>query len=164
MDTIHEAWSGEAFCVCAVRDPCHILAMRCVTPRAWRRRRVLVIEDEAEIRDILVQLLAALGARVVAAADGFEGLEHLARWHPDMVLCDLAMPVMGGLEFAQRMRQDPRYRNVLLIAVTGYNRQADLYDTWSTGFDGHLAKPIRMPALAALAQRLEGSRATREIP
>lgn len=154
----------EKLCACAVHDLCHIRAMRPVTPRALRRRRVLLVEDDAEIRDILVRLLAALGAQVVAAADGLEGLEHLARWHPDMVLCDLAMPIMGGLEFAHRMRQDPRYRNVLLIAVTGYNRQADLYDTCSTGFDGHLAKPIRMPALAALAQRLEGGGAARETP
>ena len=132
-------------------------------PRAFQRR-VLVIEDDPEIRDILVRLLAALGAQVVAAADGLEGLEHLARWHPDMVLCDLAMPIMGGLEFAHRMRQDPRYRNVLLIAVTGYTRQADLYDTWRTGFDGHLGKPIQMPALTALAQRLDGGRAARETP
>jgi CheY-like chemotaxis protein len=123
-----------------------------------------VIEDDTEVRDLLAQLLAALGAQVVTAANGFEGLEDLAHWHPDLVLCDLAMPIMGGLEFARRMRQDPRYRNVLLIAVTGYNRQADLYDTWSTGFDGHLAKPIRMPALAELARRLESDRVTPETP
>jgi CheY-like chemotaxis protein len=86
-------------------------------------RVVLVIEDHDDTRATLVQLLASLGAQVHEAPDGLAGLTELARWRPDVVFCDLAMPIMDGLEFARRMRENSRYHRVLLIAVTGKDRQ-----------------------------------------
>jgi len=126
-----------------------------------RGRTVLIIEDDADYREALRHLVAALGAQVVGVADGLEGLRQVARWHPDVVFCDLTMPVMDGLEFARRMRQDPRYDGALLIAVTGRGRQSDLHDTWNSGFDGHLVKPVTVEMLGAIAQRLSDGSAGR---
>jgi len=70
---------------------------------------VLVIEDHDDTRAARVQLLASLGAQVHDATDGLASLTELARWRPDVVFCDLAMPIMDGLEFARRMRQNSRY-------------------------------------------------------
>src|SRR5262245_6529382 len=95
-----------------------------------RRRTVLVIEDDDDTREVSSRVLEALGAGVVVARNGLEGLVQLDRRQPDAVLCDLAMPIMDGIEFARRMRQNPRYRHVLLIAVTGRERDADFLDTW----------------------------------
>jgi CheY-like chemotaxis protein len=118
---------------------------------------VLVIEDHDDTRALLVLLLTKLGARVLEAADGLKGLEQLVRWHPAVVFCDLAMPIMSGLEFARRMRSNPRYHNVLLIAVTSRDSPGTIRETWQAGFDAHLVKPVTAEALAAVARRLAGS-------
>jgi len=106
------------------------------------RPTVLVIDDDADNREGLQHQLEALGVDVVLAADGVQGLRQLQRWNPMAVLCDLTMPGMGGLEFAVQMRRDPRYRAVLLMAVTGRTSQSDLMDARRVGFDGHLLKPV----------------------
>jgi two-component system, chemotaxis family, CheB/CheR fusion protein len=118
---------------------------------------VLVIEDHDDTRNALVHLLSGLGARVLAAADGLDGLQQLTRGHPDVVFCDLMMPTMDGFEFARRIRQNLQYRDILLIAVTGQGQLADLHETWRLGFDAHLVKPVTAEQLAAVARRLAGS-------
>jgi CheY-like chemotaxis protein len=129
-------------------------------------RRILLIEDDADTREATRRHLETLGAQVAVATDGIEGLAHLARdpWAPDAVLCDLAMPIMDGFEFARRMRGIPHCQQVLLIAVTGYGRNADFDKTWRTGFDEHLVKPLTDEALAAFAQRLALHPASRIRP
>src|SRR6187397_22480 len=109
----------------------HAISHRCT---------VLVIEDDAAQRDTLQRQLEARDLRVVVAVDGLQGLAELARCHPDAVLSDIRMPAMDGLEFARRMRRDPRYRGVPLIAVTGLNDPDDVMATWRAGFDDHLSK------------------------
>jgi CheY-like chemotaxis protein len=115
---------------------------------------ILVVEDEIEVGDLIRRLLEHLGARVWIASDGLDALEQLASLPADAVLCDLAMPVMDGLEFARRIRQNPRFRRTLLVAVTGRQEQEDLLRTWDAGFDAHLVKPLTMEMLQALARRI----------
>jgi CheY-like chemotaxis protein len=119
-------------------------------------RVVLVIEAHDDTRALLVLLLTELGARVLEVADGMKGLEQLARWHPTVVFCDLGMPIMDGLEFARRMRANPQYHDVLLIAVTSRDGPAAIRGASQAGFDGHLAKPVTAVALASIARRLAG--------
>lgn len=119
-------------------------------------RVVLVIEDHDDTRDALVLLLTALGTRVREAADGLAGLTELARERPAVVFCDIRMPLMDGLEFARRVRQNPAYHQVLLIAVTANDSPADLRKTWAAGFDGHLVKPVTSDQLVSIARRLAG--------
>jgi two-component system CheB/CheR fusion protein len=115
---------------------------------------ILVIEDDVEARDTARRLLESLGARVVVAENGHDGLNQLASVRPDAVLCDLGMPVMDGLEFARRVRRNPRHRHVLLFAVTGWQGEADFRRTWEAGFDAHVVKPVTVEMLQALARRL----------
>ncbi len=119
-------------------------------------RVVLVIEDHDDMREALVLLLASLGARVLEAADGLAGLTELARGRPAVVFCDIMMPVMDGLQFARRVRQNPAYHQVLLIAVTAHDSPAVLTESWMAGFDGHLVKPVTGDQLASIARRLAG--------
>jgi CheY-like chemotaxis protein len=128
------------------------------------RRTVLVIEDDPDQRHTLQRQLEARDVRVVVAVDGFDGLVELARCHPDAVLSDIRMPAMDGLEFARRMRRDPRYRGMRLIAVTGLNDPADLMATWRAGFDEHLPKPLSSQALDRIVQRLAIRSSTRPEP
>jgi CheY-like chemotaxis protein len=119
-----------------------------------KARTILIIEDDDDARYTYRLLLESVGADVMVAANGVEGFAQLERRRPDAILCDLTMPVMDGLEFARSLRRDPRYRQVLLIAVTGRGEPRDLMDTWRAGFDGHLVKPLTMETLNVLAQRL----------
>jgi hypothetical protein len=119
--------------------------------------RTILVIDDAEYRDTVRRLLESLGARVLLAADGFEGLAQLERWTPDAVLCDLSMPGMGGIEFAQRMRPTPRNRRVLLVAVTGRPDWAAVLDTWAAGFDAHIVKPVTLDQLSAIGRRVSAT-------
>ncbi len=113
-------------------------------------RTILVIDDDPALRETTRRQLEAFGFCVVLAADGREGLVKVARSQPDVVLCDLTMPVMDGLEFGRRLRANPQHRRVLLIAMTGRNRESDLVDTWRVGFDRLLGKPVTGDTLAHL--------------
>jgi CheY-like chemotaxis protein len=70
------------------------------------------------------------------------GLEQVAPWPPAVVFCDVGMPIMDGLEFARCMRANPRYHDVVLIAVTRRDSPGTIRETWQAGFDAHLVKPI----------------------
>jgi CheY-like chemotaxis protein len=129
-----------------------------------RGRTILVIEDDHDSREVTRRFLEFLGAQVVVAADGLEGLVRLESLRPDAVLCDLGMPIMDGTEFARRMRQDPRHRRVLLVALTGRQGDADFLHTWRAGFDAHLVKPVTIEMLSSIARRLPGNSAASANP
>ena len=111
-------------------------------------RTILVIDDDPALRETTRRQLEAFGFCVVLAADGREGLAEVARSQPDVVLCDLTMPVMDGLEFGRRLRANPQHRHVLLIAVTGRNRESDIVETLRIGFDRLVGKPVTGNTLA----------------
>jgi CheY-like chemotaxis protein len=129
----------------------HSVATMTIAPPC--RRTILVIDDDPDVREVMQRQLATLGFDVVVAPNGLDGLIQLEQTQPDLVLCDLSMPVMGGLEFARRMRRDPRNRDVRLIAVTGYKRETNLLDRLSVGFDAYVLKPIARESLARLVRR-----------
>jgi CheY-like chemotaxis protein len=125
--------------------------------RPLRERTILLIEDDDDSREVFRLRLESLGAHVLVAADGLAGLWQMAgQPFANAVLCDLTMPIMDGPEFARRVRLDPRYRRVLLVAVTGRGSDADVLQTWRAGFDAHLVKPVSDEALRAFARRVAG--------
>jgi CheY-like chemotaxis protein len=117
---------------------------------------VLVIEDHPDSRETMQRMLEELGARVVTAANGEQGLQAMLSHAPDLVLVDLIMPVMDGYEFARRLRSDPKYRRVRLVALTGLREEPSVLKTWSLGFDGHLTKPITEEGLDLFLSRFTG--------
>ncbi|HEV8310493.1 MAG TPA: response regulator [Methylomirabilota bacterium] len=121
--------------------------------------RILVVEDHVDSRDALRQMLAAQGAEVLVASDGQEALAGLEATIPDLILSDLRMPRIDGLELATRVRHDVRWARIPLIAVTAYNSPADLRATLEAGFDAHVEKPVDFDLLTATVQRvLRGGR------
>jgi CheY-like chemotaxis protein len=112
-----------------VRAPAHAL-------------RVLVMDDNQDVARSVARLLAVAGHEVRVAQDGESGMSVAREFAPHAILLDLGLPVMDGLQVARRIRQEPRLRNVLLIALTGYGQDADRQATKDAGFDYHLAKPV----------------------
>ena len=116
---------------------------------------VLVVEDDPDSRETTGLLLQHLGARVVTVENGDRELAAVVLHQPDLVLVDLLMPEMDGFEFARRIRRDPKYRRVRLVALTGLRDEASVLKTWSIGFDGHLMKPVTVEGLDLLSRFTE---------
>ncbi len=105
------------------------------------RSRVLVIEDNHDAAESLRMLLEVLGHEVRVAFTGPEGVDAALAWAPDVVLSDIGLPGLDGYEVARRLRREPRFERVLLVALTGYNAEDDRRRSREAGFDHHLAKP-----------------------
>jgi CheY-like chemotaxis protein len=103
---------------------------------------VLVIEDDDASRWLFTYLLEAAGHRVLAAENGAAGLALALAEGPDIVLCDLQMPVMNGYEVARGLRASPHWRVVPLVAVTAFSMPGDREKALEVGFNEHLPKPI----------------------
>jgi signal transduction histidine kinase/ActR/RegA family two-component response regulator len=120
--------------------------------------RVLLVEDNADAAESLVMLLELLGHRVRVVNDGQTALDVARANVPDVMLVDIGLPGMDGYEVARQVRQDPKLRHALLVALTGYGRDEDRQRALAAGFDAHLVKPVNADVLQGLVAKLsEGS-------
>ncbi len=103
---------------------------------------ILVIEDDDASRMLVTYLLEASGHRVLAADNGALGLDLALTEGPDLILCDLQMPVMNGYEVARGLRASPHWRVAPLVAVTAFSMPGDREKALEVGFNEHLPKPI----------------------
>ena len=115
-------------------------------------RRILVVEDDEDSRQMLCRLLDLSGHRVHQAADGLHGLEQALALRPDVALLDVGLPGLDGYQVAARIRA-AGLTDVFLIAVTGYGQLEDRLRAEAAGFDAHVTKPVNLPALTALLTR-----------
>jgi two-component system cell cycle response regulator len=104
--------------------------------------RILLIEDNPDNLDLMTYLLMAFGYTAFAATDGAAGLAAVRRESPDLIICDVQLPVLDGLEVARRLKSDPLLRTIPLVAVTALAMVGDRDRVLATGFDGYIAKPI----------------------
>ncbi|WP_198119996.1 hybrid sensor histidine kinase/response regulator [Massilia rhizosphaerae] len=111
--------------------------------------RILVVDDNQDAADTLAMLLEADGARARAVYDGQSALAAMPGLRPHAVLLDLGMPGMDGLEVARRIRADPAWSGVRLVALTGWGQASDRERTRGAGFDFHLTKPVDLGVLRA---------------
>lgn len=108
--------------------------------REEARRRVLVVDDSPLTRELLVQLLESVGYVVVQASDGGEALERLAREAVDIVVSDLEMPNVDGLELTRRLKSHPTLRSLPVVIVTTRGSEADRRRGMDAGADGYVTK------------------------
>ena len=110
-------------------------------------RRILVVEDNADAREMLHHLLRLAGHAVTEATDGPGGLAAALRERPDIALVDVGLPGFDGYELARRLRATDA--GMYLVALTGYGQPDDRRRAMEAGFDAHLVKPVRPEALLA---------------
>jgi signal transduction histidine kinase/ActR/RegA family two-component response regulator len=118
--------------------------------RCAARRRVLLIEDSDEAREMLRMALELEGHVVYDAADGVRGLKLLDVARPDVGIIDVSLPIMDGYQVARRIREEPLGRDMLLLALTGYGSPGDAVHLLQNGFDHHLVKPVDPDYLSRL--------------
>jgi signal transduction histidine kinase len=111
------------------------------TPQAGKPT-VLLIEDNDDGREMMSMMLSCYGYEVRHAADGLQGLEVAASFHPDLALVDIGLPGIDGYEVARRLRANAATRDIKLIALTGYGLAEDQRRVLDAGFDMHLVKPV----------------------
>lgn len=104
--------------------------------------RILIVEDNPANLELMTYLLNASGHRVFAAEDGEEGLGVTARECPDLIVCDVQLPNIGGFEVARWLKSHPHLRAIPLVAVTALAMVGDRDRVLAAGFDAYVAKPI----------------------
>jgi len=111
--------------------------------------RVLIVEDEPDIRELVVHHLKREGYQVSAAASGEEALRQVREAPPDLVLLDLMMPAMNGLEVCRRLRQDPATATLPIVMLTAKGDEVDRVIGLEIGADDYVVKPFSPKELLA---------------
>ena len=123
------------------------------TPEA-RRSRVLIADDRESIRSLFHRLLSADGHDVVLAPDGASALAAVHRHRPDVVLLDVAMPLVDGLEVCRQLKADPATRLTPVVLVSGQTELTDRINGIEAGADDYLSKPVHPHELRARVRSL----------
>jgi CheY-like chemotaxis protein len=130
---------------------------------ALNGKTILVVDDEADIVDLLELALTAAGGEVVRAMSAREALEILPACRPDVFLLDIAMPEMDGYQLLSAIRSDPALRRVPAVAVTGCAYDADKQRAFAEGFAVHVAKPFKPQVLIDLVRWVSAKKPPRSI-
>jgi CheY-like chemotaxis protein len=120
---------------------------------------VLVVDDDADARDIVATLLSRAGASVTRASGAGEALKLLQMEVPDVILSDIGMPGQDGYSFMRELRTRPKDEGgqVPAVALTAYARPDDRFRALSSGFQMHLAKPVEVRELLQVVASLTGT-------
>lgn len=109
--------------------------------------KVLVVDDEEPILELLKYNLEKAGYQVETAADGVRALETARRFHPDLVLLDIMMPEMDGVETCRRLREMPEVQHTFIIFLTARSEEYSEVAAFDVGADDYITKPIKPRAL-----------------
>jgi CheY-like chemotaxis protein len=124
------------------------------------RKKVLIAEDYADIRMMTRIMVEAIGFEAIEASDGYEAIEQARKNKPDVVLMDIAMPLLNGITAATMIHQMEDLSDVPIIAVTAYGKeyveQASEY-----GFDAVIEKPVDIDDLKLVIEERLGSKSAR---
>jgi len=109
--------------------------------------RILLVEDEASLRRLIEYALQTRGYEVVVAADGRQGLDKARSESPDLILLDMVMPEMGGMEVLSALKKDARLKDIPVLIVTASAQKGDAEKAMGMGAAGYLTKPFHVPTL-----------------
>lgn len=116
------------------------------------RQKIFVIEDEPDILEVIEFYLAREGYRVLSSRDGEAGLEAIAKENPDLVLLDLMLPGLDGIEICRRLKTDPVTRPIPIVMVTAKGEESDVVLGLGVGADDYICKPFSPREMLARVQ------------
>jgi signal transduction histidine kinase/DNA-binding response OmpR family regulator len=119
-----------------------------------RKQKILVIDDRWENRSVIVNLLEPIGFEVIEAKDGQEGLDKVLELKPDLIISDLAMPIMDGHEVIKKLRQIPQFKDLAVIVSSASVFETDKQKSFEAGANDFLPKPIQSEHLLTSIQQL----------
>jgi two-component system cell cycle response regulator DivK len=127
-------------------------------------KTILIAEDNPINRELLRELLEIRGYAVAEACDGQEALAMVKHALPDLLLLDIGMPLLDGFAVVRKLRENPRFASLPVVAVTAYAMQGDREKIMNSGFDGYLSKPVDSRSLYQELDRLLALSATQSVP
>jgi PAS domain S-box-containing protein len=125
---------------------------RAIKPNIKDRPIILLIEDMKELTMMMVDYLEMAGYQVLTAHNGVAGLEQAKKIHPDLILLDIQMPGIDGLEVTRRLRADPNFRITPIIALTALAMPGDRERCLAAGTTDYLAKPVSLKKVAQMIE------------
>ena len=114
------------------------------------KKKVLIVEDVADVRAMMKILVECYGYQAITADDGYEAIEKIRKYHPDLVLMDLMMPVLDGIVATQIIRNLEETSEIPIIALTASVMESTREACRAAGIDHFLAKPVEPHVLRAL--------------
>jgi CheY-like chemotaxis protein len=117
------------------------------------RDRILVVDDQPQNLKLLRVVLATAGYDVTTAVDAEDALRQVAERPPRLVLTDLQLPGLDGLALTARLKSNPEWSSIVVIAVTAYAMKGDREKALAAGCDAYVSKPIEIDALVELVAR-----------
>jgi signal transduction histidine kinase/ActR/RegA family two-component response regulator len=127
-----------------------------VDRRLLRGRRILLVEDSDDTREALERIFRRRACEVTSAASAEDALNLIHRGPPDIIISDLGLPGMSGIEFMVEVRKHPEWREVVAVALSGLGREKDFQAASDAGFDAYLLKPVDIASLdQTLANELQ---------
>jgi two-component system cell cycle response regulator DivK len=127
------------------------------TPKHWSkaaRKRILVVEDDRLSQKVLRQLLAARGYDVLQASGGWDAINRARHERPDLILMDLRLPDISGLDATRLLKMDDQTKNIPIIAVTAFATPSFEATAYENGCDAYIAKPIDIENLLGTLESL----------
>ena len=118
------------------------------------KTRVLVAEDNKDILKLLRLWLERLNYEVIAAKDGIKAIELATAETPDLIIMDIVMPKLSGLEAASQIKNNPETQGIPILAVTGTGQTRSQKNDLQTVCDGYIAKPFTFQNLEAAIRRV----------
>lgn len=112
-----------------------------------RPMKILIIEDNPDLQEIICELLGVQGHETAAAGDGTSGIKKAREFRPDVILCDIGLPGISGYDVAEQVSHDSELSDIFLIALSGYAQPHDIERSRDAGFQRHLAKPVQLGVL-----------------
>lgn len=106
------------------------------------QKTVLIVEDEPDAAELFAEMMRVNGFRVVKTFSSTPAINMLATEHPDVVILDLMMPDVSGLEVLRFMRREPNYKDIPVIVVSAKSMPADIKDGMDAGASAYLTKPV----------------------
>ena len=116
--------------------------------------RILVVDDNVDSAESLAMLLTIMGHETKTAYDGLEALDAAEAFSPQVILLDIGLPKLDGVEVCRRIRQQAWGKDMVVIALTGWGQDEDKRKTLAAGVDAHLVKPLVPAALEQLLAEL----------
>jgi two-component system, cell cycle response regulator DivK len=107
-------------------------------------KKVLVVEDDQDNREMVIKVLKHNGYQPIEAVDGQEAVERAKAEQPDLILLDLYIPKIDGYEVTRRLKRDQDLHHIPIIALTAHAMKGDREEALAAGFDGYITKPINV--------------------
>jgi two-component system cell cycle response regulator len=110
--------------------------------KATTTSTVLIVDDNAQNVELLQAFLESLPVKIVTAVDGIDALAKVTEHHPDLILLDVMMPRMSGFQVCQKLKSDPKTRDILILMVTALHELGDIERASECGTDDFVSKPV----------------------